>query len=65
MRCNAAHLPSVMLLKLAVGITITRTDGVYLGEYAHGYVVEEAGDEGRAIDKPLKQRGLLVILSYA
>lgn len=52
MRRYAAHLLSVMSLQLAVGVAIARTDRVYLGEDAHGYMVEEAGDEGRAFDEP-------------
>lgn len=54
MRGNTAHMPRVMLLQLAVGVTVTWAHGVDLGEDTHGYVVEEARDEGRGFSEPLR-----------
>lgn len=53
MRRDTAHLPSVMLLQLAVGFAVAGRYRVDLGKDAHGYVVEEAGDKGGAFGEPL------------
>lgn len=65
MRGDPAHLPRVMLLQLAVGVAVAGSYRVDLGEDAHGYVVEEAGDEGGGFDEPFcPKKNLSVIILF-